>query len=334
MRAFGLYASLLAAAQFVMVSTPAFASKSATSDATAASQSDPKPTKTPKRGKTPKPKADAKTDAATTPAPTTKKPRGKKPKKKPEPVVAADPTPPPAPEPPPPPPAPEPPPPPAPEPPKVAAEEEKPADPPAPVDDGTVEVHIDSTRSVSLEKRTTGSWEPVCAAPCDQKLAVTPEYRVVGDNVNPSEAFHLDGSKGSVTLKIDPGVQSSAAAGTWIALGSVAVLAGGVVVMAVGMNRHADSQGQLSQGNSNAMIVGSTMALAGVVGGITGAALYFNNRQTGIAGDVIRTTNEKGAPAADGKFNSASASRTPVWNTPKPDGMPAYVTVPVFAGTF
>jgi hypothetical protein len=332
MRVVGIYASLLAAA--VMVSMPASAAPSDDSSGAVAAP-DKKPVKG-TRKKTPK-KADAASidgaapTAAATTTPSTKKPRGKKPKKgAPAPEAAAAPTPVAAP-------VPEAPPPPVPEPVATttltAAEvpaktEEKPVEAKveAKQDDGMIEVHIDAPRAVSLEKRSAEStWAKVCESPCDTKVGMSDEYRIVGTNVNESTPFRIASNSGRVVLKVDPGTPGGQTRGLVTAIASGAVLAGGVVVMLVGMKHSGNADGELSQPtNDGALLAGGAMVFAGVIGGIVGTSWFVTNAHTGVEGNMGPTVDEKGRATA----------RLPTWNAPKQTGVPAMTAVPVFSGTF
>lgn len=329
MRIVGICASVFAA-HVLMLSTPAFAAPSDAQAATTA-PADKKPAKAGRKKATKK--ADAVSDGsspmpAPAAAPTTKK-RGKKPTN--ADAVAATPdaplTPAPAP---------------------VAAPTPVPesatrtsttsltsADVPADTkpaadakaepkqEDGTVEVHIDSPSAVTLEKRSAEStWAKACDAPCDAKLGVSDEYRLVGTDLNESRPFHIDASKGKVTLNVTPGTSGGRTRGVVTTIGSGAVLAGGVVVILVGMKHHGDADGELSQPrNDAALLAGGAMVFAGIVGGIVGTSWIVNNAHTSVDGDVR-------------KAGSANAARLPVFNTPKQVGMPALTTVPLLSGSF
>jgi hypothetical protein len=207
---------------------------------------------------------------------------------------------------------------------------EKPA--PEPGADGMVDVHIDTPRAVRLEKRAGSSWEMACYSPCDTRMAVTPEYRIVGDGLNDSEPFTLEASKGHVTLKVDPGTQGGQTRGVWTLIGSGAVLAGGAAVILLGAKKHTDAQGVLQQSSTNSIFIGSSMMLAGVIGGLVGGSWYVQNAHTGVAGDVGHVTREKGQAKATTK-KAAQLDREPTWNAPS-IGAPAAVSVPFLTGTF
>jgi hypothetical protein len=342
MRIVGICASLLAAAQFVMVSTPAFAAPADAQTATAA-PADKKPSKgsrkkNPKKTEATAPAADAAPVAPK--ATSTKKVRGKKPKKgEMAPAAAA--------------PAPEATPAPAPAPAPAAVpvgtttltqadvpvkaedKSDKPeakaeAKPEETKQDGMVEVHIDSPRAVTLEKRNAETnWARACDAPCDVKLGVSDEYRMVGEGLNESQPFHIDGSKGRVVLKVDPGTPGGQTRGLITTIGAGAALVGGIAVIAVGVKKHGSVDGDLSQNrNDGALLAGGALIMAGVVGGIVGTSWLIGNASTGVDGDVTKKTNEKAAPVG------VTASRQPTWNSPNVVGVPSMTTVPVLTGSF
>ena len=186
-----------------------------------------------------------------------------------------------------------------------------------------VEVHIDSPSAVTLEKRSAEStWQKACDAPCDVKLGVSDEYRMVGTDLNESLPFHIDGSKGKVVLKASPGTAGGRTRGLITTIASGAVLAGGVAVILVGVKHSGNADGELSQPtNDGALLAGGAMIFAGIVGGIVGTSWLVNNAHTGVEGDL-------------GKPGSGAAARQPVYGTPKQVGMPAFTTVPVLSGTF
>jgi hypothetical protein len=321
MRAAGLCASFFAAAQLVIVA-PAYAGRQDDPNAASADTKPAKPSKKATTKKTAKPKkpkkGDKKTETVDTtppPAPPPADPPAATTTLSSATVPAADPTPPA--------------PPPPPDPPKPAVED-KPA--PTEVADGMVEVHIESSTSVRLQKRVGSSWEQVCSSPCDTKLGVTPQYRIAGIGLNDSEPFTLDASKGRVNLKVDPGTQSGQQRGLITLIGSGAVLAGGAAVIILAGRKGMDANNQLPQSSTNAILIGSSMMLAGVIGGIVGGSWYVQNAHTGVSGDVGRTTREKGEAKAATK-KSAENDRQPTWNTPTMPA-PAATTVPFLTGTF
>jgi hypothetical protein len=318
MRLGGFCLSVFAAAQIVVATAPLPAFAAAQSDATPAADAKPqkpkkatktrtaKPKKPKKVEKKPDPSADAApppADAAPASMTTTTAAL----------VPAQDMAPPPPAEPK------------APEPPKPAPAPV--AEAPAAPADGMIPIHIITERPVRLEKRAGSGWELVCTSPCDTAVGVSPEYRIAGDGINPSEPFTLEGSHGYAKLKVDPGTPGGQTRGVWTMIGSGAVLAGGVAVIALGTNRHFDAQGNVPQGSINALLAGSVMIAGAVVGGFVGGAWYVSNAHTQVTGNVGHATGEKTPP------KSVQAARAPTWNAPQ-IGAPAATSVPFLSGTF
>src|SRR5262249_25503445 len=112
-----------------------------------------------------------------------------------------------------------------------------PATPPsdvAPSADGQVEVHIESAKQVNLERREGATWQFVCTSPCDQKVSVSSEYRVMGTDLNESKPFMLDSSKGKVTLNVIPGYHNKQQQGLYILIGAGVVTVGGILTILIG----------------------------------------------------------------------------------------------------
>jgi len=66
-----------------------------------------------------------------------------------------------------------------------------------------VEVHIDGSSSVTIDRETPLGWRTVCAGTCDAMLATDASYRVDGATLFPSAPFTLRGAGGeSETLQI------------------------------------------------------------------------------------------------------------------------------------
>jgi hypothetical protein len=204
---------------------------------------------------------------------------------------------------------------------------------PAPSTDGTVEVHIDSPQTVSLERREGATWQHVCVSPCDQRLSVSGEYRILGTDLNESKAFMLDSTKGKVVLYVAPGYHNTAQQGLWIAVGSGAVLVGGILTILLGSDGKTpfNADGQTHLGNTNAIFAGSVLILAGVCGGILGSAWLYDNSHTRVGGDVAKAppASEPAPPGGpvETKFQFQTSKR-------EPSGLPAVMSVPILSRSF
>jgi hypothetical protein len=211
---------------------------------------------------------------------------------------------------------------------------------PAPVSTtpaGTVMVHIDAPLAVSLARREAGStrFEPACVSPCDQAMPIEGEYQITGGEMSPSKPFLLDAKKGKVVLTVSPGTAKKQKIGLYTLIGSGVLFVGGALVTLIGANAKTNASGEIPQSNTGTIFVGEIMMLTGVVGGIFGGAWYLDNRTTGVDGDVGKTIPEKSGGAPGGAVQvKVSASREPVFSAPKPTGLPAFTTVPIYSGTF
>ena len=194
----------------------------------------------------------------------------------------------------------------------AAAAPAPPANPP-----GTVVVHINSARAVSLEKRSSGTsaWEHVCNSPCDAATSVNDEYQIVGEDLNDSVPFILDGSHGEkITLDVTPGVHNKAARGGWILAGGAVLTVGGIVTLVAGSkSNYVAGDGGVGTSNSNTdwIFVGSALVLAGVVAGLTGGAFMYDNAHTKVEGAIGAVPDKK----TDGKGQvQVTAMRFPQWH--------------------
>jgi hypothetical protein len=161
----------------------------------------------------------------------------------------------------------------------------------APSAEGTVSVHIDSPKPVSLEHRASGgvAWEHVCEAPCDQRVSVGDQYRIVGMDLNESNPFMLDSTKGdTVTLHIGPGEIKKQRIGTYVLIGGGVLFLGGLIggLAASHPSETFTADGTTNNSNWSAIIVGTSLALVGLGGAIFGGAWVVNNAHTRVGGDV------------------------------------------------
>lgn len=193
---------------------------------------------------------------------------------------------------------------------------------------GTVTVHVNAPQKVSLEHRAAGheTWEFVCNSPCDQALSSTDEYRVVGAGLNESRPFMLDTSNGDkITLDVTPGTHNKYSTGEWVLIGGGVFIVGGVVALLAGSSSNAvqGADGTVtSDKNTNWIFVGTSLILAGVIGGLVGGSFMYDNAHTHVDGgtpvDEKKTNNE-------GVSIKVTASRAPTWHE---DTGPAITAVP------
>jgi len=214
------------------------------------------------------------------------------------------------------------------------AEAASPAEPPKPAEpatspppggagSGMVQMHIDASRPVTLARRPAGAtrFENVCVSPCDEAVPADGEYQIVGSDLNPSKPFLLDTSKGKVVLSVSPGTLQKEKIGLYTLIGSGVLIVGGALVAILGSNAKTNANGEIPQSNTGTIYVGELMMVAGVGGGIFGGAWFLDNRNTGVNGDVGKTIPEKSTPAPNGGQIKLS-------------GMPSFVTIPLYTGTF
>jgi hypothetical protein len=222
--------------------------------------------------------------------------------------------------------APEPPPPP---PPVPAAPTATAAPAATPGADGLVEVRIENKgKAIRLEHRSAPNapWEPACEDQCKTRVPVADEYRVVGTGINESKVFHLNASQGDhVELRVITGESSKERIGKYVLIGGGALIVAGILTMAIGCHP-GDTftlDGTTNQTNFDVLTVGTSLVLAGVVGGLYGGATWYNNTQSHVGGDVMGAAPTRGSiPAPE-----QTAMR------PSMPGIQAY-QIPIFRTTF
>jgi hypothetical protein len=193
--------------------------------------------------------------------------------------------------------------------------------------DGTILVHVDSPSKVSLERRSSpsASWEHACESPCDGRLPVGDQYRVVGTGMNESNPFTLDASKGDrAVLLVAPGTKQKAKIGEALLIGGAVVLVGSVVFGAIAACPSCTFQtrngGLTDTTNTDVIGVATGLAVGGLATGIFGAAWWVDNQHSRVSGAV------QAAPPARGGLDPAHLAGM---RAPMPVMTQAF-TVPVF----
>ena len=199
---------------------------------------------------------------------------------------------------------------------------------PTPAPTGTVKVHIDSTSTVTLQKRSgdSGTWETVCTSPCDASAPVDAQYQIIGDNLNASKPFMLDSSKGKVNLDVTPGSQGRAKVGMgFLIAGGVVTVAG--IVVAIASSGHGfvasdGGSGNTNLGHTNGVFAAGALIFVGIGLGLYGAGTMVANNHTSVDGNVARPQPTRGS--ADSVLKTA---QEPIANTPT-------FMMPVLSGQF
>jgi hypothetical protein len=167
--------------------------------------------------------------------------------------------------------------------------------------DGTLLVHLDSPSTVSLEHRAgpQAAWEHACDSPCDARLPVADQYRIVGGpDINASNPFILDGSKGDrAVLYVAPGSKTRQKIGTGILIGGAVVAVGGAIAGFAASCPSCDFNQGTSTDNRNwlAIGVGTGLAVVGISAGIFGAAWLVDNGHSRVSGAVQAAPPARGS---------------------------------------
>lgn len=197
---------------------------------------------------------------------------------------------------------------------------------------GTVSVHINSSKTVTLQHRSTESaaWETVCTSPCDVRAPVGDQYQIVSDSGSPSKPFALDASKGGDTVTLDVKTTGTGQrTGGWVLFGagSAMFIAGWVVIIANAGTSAISGQGQddaqTHDAHNNGMFIGTSLIIAGLAAGISGAALVVGAGKSDVGGNV------QAPPPASGKTDQKEQKTAEM----VPATAPA-VMIPILQGKF
>jgi hypothetical protein len=164
----------------------------------------------------------------------------------------------------------------------------------------------------------------------------------MGTDLNESKPFMLDSSKGKVTLNVIPGYHNKQQQGLYVLIGGGVLAVGGILTILLGSDGKTpfSGDGETHLGNTNTIFIGSTLILAGIVGGILGGAWYMDNAHTRVGGDTAKAqppsdrAPSPGGPGVDTQFQFSTSKREPTWNAPKTSGMPNVMSVPILSRTF
>lgn len=195
------------------------------------------------------------------------------------------------------------------------------AAPPAPAEEPTVMLHVDSPEVVAIERDDTN--ELVCTSPCDVKVPATARYRVGGSRV--SAPFVLDARKKDATITVAPASKRG------MTIGIVALSAGGALAIAGGITLgvgRASSEGipadgiETSRSYTDSIILGTTLLVTGVAAGIFGGATLLANTKPTVKGDVVKEPPARGDAPSPSRRAAADAASPPIF------------IVPIVGGTF
>lgn len=208
------------------------------------------------------------------------------------------------------------------------AEAPKTATDAAPPVNGKVTVHLESKKQVTLEKRAGSSapWEHVCNSPCDETVSTADEYRIVGVGLTDSKPFFMPATESKVTLNVYPGERSKYQTGMWILGGGGVLAVAGIVFIAAGAgsSKTFDDDGITHNGNTDWITVGTVCILGGVVAGIYGGAMMYDNKNTTV--NSPEAIPEKKSPQV--------AKREPTFREGQVVPTGASFTVPLLSGSF
>jgi hypothetical protein len=169
---------------------------------------------------------------------------------------------------------------------------------PAPPPPAGLTVHVESPMPASLEHRVTPTspWENVCSTPCDVAVSPGEQYRVLGTDVAPSDAFVFDGTKGNkLSAKVVPGSLRKARIGLWLMGGGGVLTVTGILTM-VGASTMSGfaSDNTVNEGRVGVLTTGAVLLIAGLGLGAWGAGYWWTNSHSQVEGAV---RSPEGKPA-------------------------------------
>jgi hypothetical protein len=178
-----------------------------------------------------------------------------------------------------------------------------------------VTVHIDTTRTeIGLQGRPDDDfeWTRMCEAPCDVRVPLAWEYRIVGDGLRASRGFALEGRAGDrIVLTIDPATHAGYVGGILVTVAGGAVIFVGAIVFVIGLLAalfNLDNAGEVVAGGT--VVVGVGIAVV-----YLGAKMATSNGHTGV-----NVTAPRVAPRG---VNGPSTPRAALWNEIAPRAAPA-----------
>jgi hypothetical protein len=148
-------------------------------------------------------------------------------------------------------------------------------------------VHVEGPRAAVLEGRASSedAWSVVCQTPCDVRLPLAFEYRIVGKGIHTSDPFTLQAHPDQIeTITVRPGWKAGSFAGALVVVVSGLVLTVGLgiglVELAVKLGNVPGCDGPCPSANSTATTTSLVLMLTGLVGVGGGLALLATNDET------------------------------------------------------
>ncbi len=142
----------------------------------------------------------------------------------------------------------------------------------------TILVHIQSTRTVTLERRSADGVTSACTTPCDQWLPVSDTYRVTGRAITSSGWFGLDGQPGDrVVLSVSTGTKVGFYAGGVVATGGVVLDVLGLMTLAAAKQDQDSTDPNLQSQAKGTAAFGGLLLVGGVAMTVVGLYVLFTN---------------------------------------------------------
>ncbi|HEY1957654.1 MAG TPA: hypothetical protein VGH28_18670 [Polyangiaceae bacterium] len=189
-----------------------------------------------------------------------------------------------------------------------------------------IQVHVDSSLSVTVQQHVNGDWIDRCDSPCDRELPADGEYRIGGDGVRPSRTFALEHDTRHVDLAVHAGTAAQRSGGIALAvLGGVASVTGAFLLVIGSVEYSIPNSYVFAFAGTN---VGPDRDLM-TAGGITLGA-------GALAATAKTTVEQQAKPMTAALADADAAPRAPTWREPAagPREIGRPMLVPLFAGRF
>lgn len=135
-----------------------------------------------------------------------------------------------------------------------------------------IKVVVDGGQVVELQGKPRledVAWQRLCASPCGEKVRVgDADLRVAGDNITPSQVFHVLPTDDRVSLRVNPGSARARSAGKISLFVGLPVMLAGGIVSGIGL-------GTAAPGREGMIIGGAAGAISGGVAVIVSLPLLL-----------------------------------------------------------